>query len=75
MTILKSFEYFLNIETLKIYSIFLAINLVSIILVLRGCFFLFIARKDPLHIIIPQFNWFKKHLDSKSLATKLQKIS
>lgn len=72
---MEIFKILFDLKTLKLYSLFLAINLVFVVLILRGCFFLFVAKKDPVKTIIPNVSWFINFLKKKDITQKFQKYS
>ena len=53
------------------YSGFLAVTVIAIILVLRGCFFIFVCRIDPIKSIVPNISGLiaKYHRKNKAMAS------
>ena len=51
--------------TILQYAGFLGVTVIAITLVLRGCYFLFVVKSDPLKAIIPKWPKLKKQVEQE----------
>lgn len=68
----------MELLSLKYYTMFLAINLLFIIFILRACYFIFIIKSDPIKSIIPQTKFAKnilKRLEESRNSKERNKFS
>ena len=63
---------------LKYYTLFLTITLLFVIFILRACYFIFVAKIDPIKTIIPENTFIKnllKRMDERKDREERNKFS
>ena len=52
------------------YSEFIGVTVLAIILVMRGCYFLFVAKADPIKSLLPSLAWWYMNHEKSKQASK-----